>query len=430
MWLSWFMFACQVDNGQVDLQYCQDDLGRDVTPSPESVTWHQDAAPIVAAKCGGCHGSEGLAPFTLNGPEDFAIRAETVRLSLESGSMPPWSAEACCGQTYLTDRSLTDDELATLLAWLDQGTPEGDPDTASDLPPPASDLPRVDATITMSEAYTAEPQRGTNDDLRCFLVDLPTEATGRYVVGQAVVPGNTDIVHHVVVDAVPPEDLADYQALDDEDAGPGWNCFGGGGATGGTNIGGWVPGQGGFELPGGLGRWIEEGSQVVLGMHYDLSATGGEPATDQTSVQLMLADEVDQVVESIALIHPLWLLDDGMAIPGGGAETSYALTTDPGELYGRDKRWEVWGVFAHMHELGASTSIAIHRADGTQECLLHIADWDFAWQADYWFDAPTALEPDDALYLECTWVNPGDDMAWQTDQEMCVAALYVTEIPE
>ena len=30
-----------------------------------AVTWHQDIAPIVAQKCGGCHVGGGIAPFSL-----------------------------------------------------------------------------------------------------------------------------------------------------------------------------------------------------------------------------------------------------------------------------------------------------------------------------------------------------------------------------
>ncbi|MCP4921549.1 MAG: hypothetical protein GY913_32025 [Proteobacteria bacterium] len=50
-----------------------------------------------------------------------------------------------------------------------------------------------------------------------------------------------------------------------------------------------------------------------------------------------------------------------------------------------------------------------------------------ATPADYWFAEPTTLAPGEELYIECTWMNPYDDLSWETDQEMCSGAVYVSE---
>ncbi|MCB9761332.1 MAG: hypothetical protein H6739_15930 [Alphaproteobacteria bacterium] len=428
--------ACAVDDGTRDLQYCEDVPDeRAVDPVTAPLSWAGDIEPIVQARCARCHSADdGLSALPLETYEDVSAHAFAVRDALVKGRMPPWSADACCGKEFRLDRSLSQDELDTLVGWLDQGAPLGDLD-AEPVEIPASDwgsLSRVDLRVEMPRPYLASPRYG-NDEVRCFLVDLPEEATGRYLVGSRVLPGNRDIVHHVVTGLVKPEQLEDIHALEALDPAMGWDCYGSGGdvrTTGG--LGGYVPGQDGMEFPEGVGTWIPEGAKLVLNMHYDLSANGGEPAEDQTAIEVMLEDSVARELVGIPILHPLWLFDEGMSIPGAFVETSYGVTWKPSSLYGWRRRWEVLGAFVHMHEVGTTVSMARVLPDDTQECLLHIERWDFDWQADYWYaeGSTTLLEPEDQLYLECNWRNPGQDMAWETDQEMCVGMIYVAEVVE
>ena len=108
-------------------------------------------------------------------------------------------------------------------------------------------------------------------------------------------------------------------------------------------------------LPEGLGRKIEPGTLLLLNLHYDMTAGDGQ---DQSSVQFMLEDSVDHEVTALALMHPLWLYGESMAVPGDSEETSYGFSWDPSKFYGW-KTYDVWGAFFHMHELGQSGSIAI-----------------------------------------------------------------------
>lgn len=430
MTLLLLLLGCAPDDGRVPLQYCEDgDPAPTAAPATEPLTWHGDAGPIVAAKCTGCHTDGGLAPFSLESHGAVASRADLIRAAVTSGRMPPWSADDCCGKEYRFDRRLSQAELDTLVGWLDQGAPEGDPSEVPDDPPESIGLPRVDLEVAMPAPYLATPRWNTHDDVRCFLLDIPPEATGRFVVGGEVIPGTTTIVHHVATAVVLPKQLAAFEKLDADDPEPGWDCYGGQGAIAGGSLGGWVPGQGALVMPEGLGLELPQDAKLLLNIHYDLSNVDGTPTEDQTALQYMLADEVDQLVRAIPVIHPLWLFDRGMAIEGGGETTSYGVAWDPGVVYGREQRWNVWAVFLHMHELGTAGSVALLKPDGAQECLLNVDDWDFHWQADYWYDEPTVLEPGDRLYVECEWRNPGEDIAWETDQEMCAAVLYVTEAP-
>ncbi|MEZ4317173.1 MAG: hypothetical protein R3F61_06705 [Myxococcota bacterium] len=421
------LLSCAVDDGRIPLQYCEDPgLAREVSPVERPLTWHADVAPIVTERCARCHES-AVAPFPLKAYDDVASRAGVIEGTLLTGAMPQWSADDCCGKAYRDDRSLTQEELDTVVGWLRQGAPEGDPSTAVSLPSLARpELPRVDAVAQMAEPYTPSPPADSTDDLRCFVIDIPEAAKGRYVTGFDVKPGNLQVVHHVLVSAVARWDQAAFTQLDARDPGPGFECRGGEGALGDRQVGAWVPGLEGLVLPEGLGIELPNDGKLILSLHYDLSAVDGQPTSDQTLVELMLADEVERAVTPLPVMNPLWVFDRGMRIEGDSAETGYGFAWDPQLVYGPGREWDVWGVFVHMHELGTTASVAILRGD-EQECLLHIPYWDFDWQANYWFDTPTRLSPGDRLYLECNWRNPYDTLAWGDDQEMCGAIVYGTK---
>ena len=72
-------------------------------------------------------------------------------------------------------------------------------------------------TLTMPEAYTPSAPTGVGtDDYRCFLLD-PKLARDSYLTGTNVLPGNPDVVHHVILFRVPPDQVDEAERLDDAD---------------------------------------------------------------------------------------------------------------------------------------------------------------------------------------------------------------------
>ena len=199
----------------------------DTAATANAPTWHQDVAPIVAEHCSGCHQDGQVGPFPLTSYAEVSALGGTVADSVSARRMPPWLADPTC-HTYRYDPSLTDEQIATITAWVDAGMPEGDAATAATLP--ESDgvtLTRVDHTLSLPSAYT--PQ-SSPDDYRCFLLDWPVEEDV-YVAGYTVRPGNAEIVHHVIAYVAPPDQVAEYEALDAAEDGEGWTCFGGPGVA-------------------------------------------------------------------------------------------------------------------------------------------------------------------------------------------------------
>ena len=84
--------------------------------------------------------------------------------------------------------------------------------------------------LTMPKPYTPKAPTTGTDDYRCFLLD-PKLADPAFVTGIDVVPGRPDVVHHVILFRVGPDEIAEAKAQDADVEGQGWTCFGGAGLS-------------------------------------------------------------------------------------------------------------------------------------------------------------------------------------------------------
>ena len=107
-------------------------------PSSMDVTFSKDIAPILQRSCQNCHRPNGVAPMALVTYEDVRPWARAIKqrtgLGPRAGVMPPWYVEKNIGiQQFQNDPSLSDEEIAKIAQWVEQGAPRGNP---ADLPPP------------------------------------------------------------------------------------------------------------------------------------------------------------------------------------------------------------------------------------------------------------------------------------------------------
>ena len=103
-----------------------------------AVTFTKDIAPILQRKCQNCHRPDSVAPMSLLTYEDARPWARAMKLKTglgtKRGAMPPWGIEKNIGiQKFKNDRSLSEEEIATIAKWADSGAPRGNP---ADMPPP------------------------------------------------------------------------------------------------------------------------------------------------------------------------------------------------------------------------------------------------------------------------------------------------------
>src|SRR5690348_17269961 len=99
-----------------------------------NVTFSKEVAPILQRSCQSCHHPGTSAPMSLMTYQEARPWARAIKERVVVRDMPPWHLDKTVGiRKYKNDRSLSDDEIATIARWVDAGAPRGNP---SDLPPP------------------------------------------------------------------------------------------------------------------------------------------------------------------------------------------------------------------------------------------------------------------------------------------------------
>jgi hypothetical protein len=96
-------------------------------------TFSQHVAPIVYAKCIQCHRPGEVAPMSLINYRDVQPWAKSIRMQLVERTMPPFHSHSRYGLLVTTPR-LTEQEIDTVVRWVDTGAPEGDPALLPKLP--------------------------------------------------------------------------------------------------------------------------------------------------------------------------------------------------------------------------------------------------------------------------------------------------------
>lgn len=392
-----------------------DDAGTDAsTGGGLGPTFYEDVAPILYEHCVRCHGGSPIAPFELVEYDDAVLWSAATVAAAGARTMPPINADASGACNDFRDHQwLTDDEIATLVAWVEADTPPGDPAAAPPVPEPMPNLVDPDRVLDTGVDYTPVGA----DDYRCFVVDPGLDADA-FLTAYQVVPGNTAVAHHLILFAVEdPADVEAVTALDAADDGPGYTCFGGPGVDGAQFVAGWAPGVGITAMPEGTGIPLVAGRPMVVQMHYNTASGDG---TDRTTIALQIADTVDRPGRFVGVANHAFSLPAGMPL----VETSIT-----GPVPG-DGTIEIWGVAPHMHTRGRTMRVSATTAAG-DVCLVDVPRWDFSWQSAYFYERPVVLNGGDTVTLRCGFDTTGATGPTQwgesTDEEMCINYLYVVQ---
>src|SRR6202166_4214297 len=90
-----------------------------------SPTFNKDVLPVLEKNCQGCHRPGEIGPMPLLTYQGTRPWAKAIKSAVLTKKMPPWFADPKYGH-FANDRSLTQSEVNTLVAWADGGAPEGD----------------------------------------------------------------------------------------------------------------------------------------------------------------------------------------------------------------------------------------------------------------------------------------------------------------
>src|SRR5580693_1123683 len=91
-------------------------------PGNPPPTFTKDVAPILQKHCQTCHRPGEAAPFSMMTYEQARPWAAAMKLAVKQKQMPPWFADPKYGH-FANNRSLTDAEIRTILAWANASAP-------------------------------------------------------------------------------------------------------------------------------------------------------------------------------------------------------------------------------------------------------------------------------------------------------------------
>jgi hypothetical protein len=324
--------------------------------------------------------------------DDVFQKRASVRIYVEDGIMPPSPARP--GHVpFRDDNLLTDDEIQTIADWVHNGAPLGDPDAIPPIPeiPEGLEIPIPDASLQINP-YMSQAQH--HDDYRCFALET-SFTEDKWITGIEIVPGNKEIVHHVILFEEANDVVLD---LDDQDPLPGYECFGGVGSFTANFVGGWVPGQSAQFLPEGMGLVIPQGTNLVIQTHYP---EGTDGKIDSTRVNLQFAEsgaELREVSVVPYINHLISITNGPLFIPANTVRTFHAEALVLANV-------SLIGVLPHMHLIGTSMFCYAIPPGGDTIVLFDIPKWDFEWQLSYQYRRPVHLPFGTRIYADAVYDN-------------------------
>lgn len=329
-----------------------------------SVTYAEDVAPIVNQNCVQCHRPGQIGPMSMLDYKDVRPWAKSIKQVVTERTMPPWHADAAHDGEFLNERKLSEEDIRTIAAWVDQGARPGN---LANAPQPDIDTSTVwaigepDAVFEMPEYFVPDE---VEDQYMHFLVPAGFEED-KDIVEMEIRAGATDIVHHVLVFALPPG-MGEESVFDD-----------GRTALSSDFITGWAPGTDPLTYREGFAKRLKAGYNLLFQLHYHKEPGPGTGGLDQSQLAVKFADEPVE--------HPTmtaWIMDLELKIPPG-AERHVSTSQFEFKSDGL-----VLGYTPHMHLRGQEAKYVAHYPDGTEEILLHVPRYDFNWQTFYTLKEP------------------------------------------
>src|SRR5258708_22560094 len=99
-------------------------------PTPTApITFQKNVLPVLQKNCQGCHRPGEAAPMSFLTYDSTRPWAKAIKQAVLTKKMPPWFADPHYGK-FGNDRTLSQSEIDTLVAWADGGAKEGNPKDA------------------------------------------------------------------------------------------------------------------------------------------------------------------------------------------------------------------------------------------------------------------------------------------------------------
>ncbi len=348
-------------------------------------TFHKDVERILQRHCQSCHRPGQVAPMSLLTYEQSRPWAKAIRSAVLQKKMPPWFADPHFGK-FANERSLTKEEIDTLVRWADQGAPQGD---AKDAPAPLEfaegwRIGKPDVVFELPKAFNV-PLSGEIDYQYIMLETGFTE--DKWVKATEIMAGDARVVHHAIASARLPRkgenvSLGDFfnisvDALKPRNPAKPNEILQFIASFGSETVAYYVPGGEPMYAGDDQARLIKAGSIIMFQLHY---TPIGEAVSDRTKVGLVFADKPPK-----QRIKTLNVQNFDFSIP---AEVDDYPITARAEV---KTPFTITSLTPHMHLRGKSFEYTATYPDGRVETLLRLPRWDFNWQLTYYLAEPKPI---------------------------------------
>ena len=338
------------------------------------LTYHARIERIVQANCVDCHRKGGVGPFVLDTYESVVAQKATIRKVVNKGTMPPWFAappKKGAHSPFSNDRTLPDADKADLLAWLGGDLKKGDPADAP-LPPNFTEgwgLGKPDAVFELPRDVAIKAE----GVMPYVTLRVPTTYDeDKWVKGLEVVPTAREVVHHVLVFAVPK-----------------------GKGVGGEAAGffaAYVPGSTALVYPEGYAKKLPKGCDLVFQLHY---TPNGKATSDRTKLGLVFASEAPKhEVRVTGLANPTFTIPPG----ADNHKVDARLPIIPFDTH-------ILALFPHAHVRGKAAKYEMKAPGKDSQLLLDVPHYDFNWQLQYRFAEPVFVPKGSSLSYTAWYDN-------------------------
>jgi hypothetical protein len=235
----------------------------------EQATFTKDVAPILQEHCQVCHRPDTVAPMSLLTYENARPWAKAIKAKVTAREMPPWFIDRNVGvQHFENDTSLSDQEIATIVKWVDGGALQGNP---ADMPAPrqfadehAWQIGKPDLVVTLPKDII---MKASGPDWWPDITIDPGLTENRYIQAIQIIPvKGYQNIHHIRTSMVKPGDSSIHGGAVDGNVQLEMTQQG-------VFLDEYAIGKGPDIFRNGAGRYITAGTKINFEFHIHASGT-------------------------------------------------------------------------------------------------------------------------------------------------------------